>query len=73
MEEGDTATNLQEKQEDIKLLNQDKAVTPKPLLKKVIKPVNQVPVIPTREIDILIIGGGPASLGLLLNAYKTNR
>jgi hypothetical protein len=26
-----------------------------------------------RTVDILVIGGGPASLGLLVNAMKTNR
>jgi len=26
-----------------------------------------------REVDVLVVGGGPASLGLLINAFKTNR
>lgn len=26
-----------------------------------------------REVDVLVIGGGPASLGLMINAFKTNR
>jgi hypothetical protein len=26
-----------------------------------------------KEVDVLVIGGGPAALGLLINAYKTNR
>lgn len=28
---------------------------------------------PMTTVDILIIGGGPATLGLLCNAAKTNR
>lgn len=27
----------------------------------------------TKDVDVLVIGGGPASLGFLLNAYKSNR
>ena len=26
-----------------------------------------------KEVDVLVIGGGPAALGLLVNAFKTNR
>lgn len=26
-----------------------------------------------KEVDVLVIGGGPASLGLVINAFKTNR
>jgi len=26
-----------------------------------------------KDVDVLVIGGGPAALGLLLNAFKTNR
>ena len=28
---------------------------------------------PIKEVDILVIGGGPAALGLLINAWKSNR
>ena len=27
----------------------------------------------SRQVDVLIIGGGPAALGILVNAVKTNR
>ncbi len=26
-----------------------------------------------KEVDVLVLGGGPAALGLLINAFKTNR
>ena len=26
-----------------------------------------------KEVDVLIVGGGPAALGLLVNSFKTNR
>ena len=27
----------------------------------------------TKSVDVLVIGGGPAALGMLVNAVKTNR
>lgn len=27
----------------------------------------------SKEVDVLVIGGGPAALGLIINALKTNR
>jgi succinate dehydrogenase/fumarate reductase flavoprotein subunit len=27
----------------------------------------------SKEVDVLVIGGGPAALGLLINAFKSNR
>lgn len=42
----------------------------KPKVLKASKPEKDVV---TKEVDVLLIGGGPAALGFMLNAYKTNR
>lgn len=42
----------------------------KPKVLKASKPDKDIV---TKEVDVLLIGGGPAALGFMLNAYKTNR